>query len=57
MACVLVSVVVIGAAATWLAGWIALGIYALVVVSAAVAIRRSNARYTARHSRYAPRHA
>lgn len=57
VACVLVSVVVIGAAATWLAGWIALGIYALVVVSAAVAIRRSNARYTARHSRYAPRHA
>lgn len=57
IACVLVSVVVVGAALTWLAGWIALGIYALVVVSAAIALRRTNARYSARHSRYAPRHA
>ncbi|KRE39322.1 hypothetical protein ASG73_03055 [Janibacter sp. Soil728] len=57
IATVLVSVVLVGAAATWLAGWIALGIYALVVVSATVALRRTNARYTARHSRYAPRHA
>lgn len=57
IASVLVSVVVVGAALTWLAGWIALGIYALVVVSAAIALRRTNARYSARHSRYAPRHA
>lgn len=57
IATVLVSVVLVGAAATWLAGWIALGIYALVVVSATVALRRTNARYSARHSRYAPRHA
>nr|WP_257908208.1 hypothetical protein [Janibacter limosus] len=57
IACVLVSVVVVGAALTWLAGWIAPGIYALVVVSAAIALRRTNARYSARHSRYAPRHA
>lgn len=57
IACVLVSVVVVGAALTGLAGWIALGIYALVVVSAAIALRRTNARYSARHSRYAPRHA
>ncbi len=57
VASVLVSVVIIGAAATWLAGWIALGIYTLLVVAAAVAVRRVNARYAPRHSRYTPRHA
>ena len=57
VASVLVSVVIIGAAATWIAGWIALGIYTLLVVSAAVAVRRVNARYAPRHSRYTPRHA
>lgn len=56
-ASVIVSVVVIGVAATWLAGWIALGVYALLVVAAAVAVRRVNARYAPRHSRYTPRHA
>lgn len=57
VASVLVSVVIIGAAATWIAGWIALGIYTLLVVAAAVAVRRVNARYAPRHSRYTPRHA
>ena len=56
-ACVLAAVVLIGAAATWLAGWIALGVWTLLVVAGAIAIRRSNSRYTARHSRYTPRHA
>ena len=51
------AVVLIGAAATWLAGWIALGVWTLLVVAGAIAIRRSNSRYTARHSRYTPRHA
>ena len=57
VACVLAAVVLIGAAATWLAGWIALGVWTLLVVAGAIAIRRSNSRYTARHSRYTPRHA
>ena len=57
VACVLSAVVLIGAAATWLAGWIALGVWTLLVVAGAIAIRRSNSRYTARHSRYTPRHA
>lgn len=57
VACVLVAVVVIGAAATWLAGWIALGVWSLLVVCAAVALRRVNSRYTAKHSRYTARHA
>ena len=57
VACVLAAVVLVGAAATWLAGWIALGVWTLLVVAGAIAIRRSNSRYTARHSRYTPRHA
>ena len=57
MASVLVSIVLIGTALTWLAGWIALAAYALVVIAGAVAVRRVNARYAPRHSRYAPRHA
>ena len=57
VACVLAAVVLIGAAATWLAGWIGLGVWTLLVVAGAIAIRRSNSRYTARHSRYTPRHA
>lgn len=57
VACVLVAVVVIGAAITWLAGWIALAAYCLLVLGAAVALHRVNARYSARHSRHTPRHA
>ena len=57
VACVLVAVVVIGAAITWLAGWIALAAYSLLVLGAAVALHRVNARYSARHSRHTPRHA
>ena len=57
MASVLVSIVLIGTALTWLAGWIALAAYALVVIAGAVAVRRANARYAPRHSRYSPRHA
>ena len=57
VACVLAAVVLIGAAATWLAGWIALGVWTLCVVAGAVALRRANSRYTARHSRYTARHA
>lgn len=57
VACVLTAVVLIGAAATWLAGWIALGVWTLCVVAGAVALRRANSRYTARHSRYSARHA
>lgn len=54
---VVVSVVLIGTAVAWLAGWIALAAYAALVIGAAVAVRRANARYAPRHSRYAPRHA
>ncbi|QNF93997.1 hypothetical protein [Janibacter sp. YB324] len=57
VACVLTAVVLVGAAATWLAGWIALGVWTLCVVAGAVALRRANSRYTARHSRYTARHA
>ncbi|WP_143445404.1 hypothetical protein [Janibacter indicus] len=57
VACVLAAVVLVGAAATWLAGWIALGVWTLCVVAGAVALRRANSRYTARHSRYTARHA
>lgn len=57
VACVVLSVVVIGAGLTWLAGWIALAAYSLLVLGAAVALRRANARYSARHSRHTPRHA
>lgn len=56
-ASVIVSVVIIGAAATWLAGWIALAVYSVLVLAAAIAVRRVNARYAPRHSRYTPRHA
>lgn len=56
-ASVIVSVVIIGAAATWLAGWVALAIYSVLVLTAAIAVRRVNARYAPRHSRYTPRHA
>ena len=57
VACVLAAVVLVGAAATWLACWIALGVWTLCVVAGAVALRRANSRYTARHSRYTARHA
>lgn len=55
--CVVVSVVVIGVAAGLVGGWIALAVYALLVVVAAYALRRANARYAPRHSRYTARHA
>ncbi|NYF98494.1 hypothetical protein [Janibacter cremeus] len=55
--CVVVSVVVIGVAAGLVGGWIALAVYALLVVFAAYALRRANARYAPRHSRYTARHA
>lgn len=57
VACVIVSVVLLGAAITWFAGWIALAAYAVLVIAASVAVRRANARYAPRHSRYTPRHA
>lgn len=57
VACVLVSIVVIGTAVGLLAGWIALAGYALVVIGLAVALRLANAQYAPRHSRYSPRHA
>lgn len=57
VACVVASVVVIGLAVGWLAGWIALAAYAVLVIGAAIAVRRANSRYTARHSRYTARHA
>ena len=52
---VIVSVVVVGVAATWLAGWVALAVYSMLVLAAAVAVRRVDARYAPRHSRYSPR--
>lgn len=57
VACVVVTVVLLGAAAGWVGGWIALATYALLVLGASVAVRRANARYAPRHSRYTPRHA
>lgn len=57
VASVIVSVVLIGTAVTWLAGWIALAVYSLLVLGLAVAVRRANSRYAPRHSRYTPRHA
>ncbi|WP_338748931.1 hypothetical protein [Janibacter alittae] len=55
--CVVVSVVVIGIAVGLVGGWLALAAYALLVVVAAFALRRANARYAPRHSRYTARHA
>lgn len=55
--CVAVSVVIIGIAAGLVGGWIAVAAYTLLVVVAAVALRRANARYAPRHSRYTARHA
>lgn len=57
VAAVIVSIVLLGSAVAWLAGWIALAVYAVLVIGVAVAVRRANARYAPRHSRYAPRHA
>ena len=57
VACVIVTVVLLGAAAGWIGGWIAVSAYALLVLGAAAAVRRANARYVPRHSRYTPRHA
>lgn len=56
VACVIVSVVLLGAAITWFAGWIAVAAYAVLVIAASVTVRRANARYAPRHSRYTPRH-
>ncbi len=55
--CVIVSVVAIGVAVGLVGGWIAVAAYALLVVVAASALRRANARYAPRHSRYTARHA
>src|SRR5699024_2928095 len=57
VACVIVTVVLLGAAAGWIGGWVAVSAYALLVLGAAAAVRRANARYVPRHSRYTPRHA
>lgn len=57
LASVVVSIVILGAASAWFAGWIALAGYAVLVITAAVALRRVNSRYAPRHSRYTPRHA
>ncbi|WEV77083.1 hypothetical protein O9K63_10815 [Janibacter cremeus] len=55
--CVVVSVVAIGIAVGLVGGWMAIAAYALLVVVAAAALRRANARYAPRHSRYTARHA
>lgn len=57
VAAVLVSLVILGGASVWFAGWIALAAYAVVVLAGAVALHRVNARYAPRHSRYTARHA
>ncbi|WP_435200886.1 hypothetical protein [Janibacter sp. GS2] len=57
VACVVLSVVLLGAGVAWLAGWIGLVAYALLVIGASVMVHRTNAGYAPRHSHYAPRHA
>ncbi len=57
VAAVLVSLIILGGASAWLAGWIALAAFAVVVLAGAVALHRVNARYAPRHSRYTARHA
>lgn len=55
--CVAVSVVILGIATGLVGGWIALAAYTLLVMVAAFVLRRINARYAPRHSRYSARHA
>lgn len=55
--CVAVSVVIVGIATGLVGGWIAVAAYTLLVAAAAFVLRRINARYAPKHSRYTPRHA
>lgn len=57
LAAVVVGTVLIGALVGFVAGWVGVAAYALVVGGLLLAQRRVNARYAPRHSRYVARHA
>lgn len=57
VACVIVSVVLLGAAVTSLASWMGVVAYAVLVVGAFVLARRASSGYAPRHSRYTLRRA
>ena len=57
LAAVVVGTVLIGALVGFVAGWVGVAGYALVVGGLLLAQRRVNARYAPRHSRYVARHA
>lgn len=57
LAAVVVGAVLIGALVGFVAGWVGVAGYALVVGGLLLAQRRVNARYAPRHSRYVARHA
>ena len=57
LAAVVVGTVLIGTLVGFVAGWVGVAGYALVVGGLLLAQRRVNARYAPRHSRYVARHA